>query len=108
MEDFFAAEGFGTLKILHNNHYRYENYGICGTRGWVNGTDGSRDVQDEKVLKREVQRLETESAVLPWEEYEKRIIAKALKQCGSFNAAAKELKITHKTVAAKARKYGLA
>jgi transcriptional regulator with PAS, ATPase and Fis domain len=57
---------------------------------------------------REVQRLETESAVLPWEEYEKRIIAKALKQCGSFNAAAKELKITHKTVAAKARKYGLA
>ena len=58
MEDFFAAEGFGTLKILHNNHYRYENYGICGTRGWVNGTDGSRDVQDEKVLKREVQRLE--------------------------------------------------
>ncbi|WP_037354034.1 sigma 54-interacting transcriptional regulator [Selenomonas sp. FC4001] len=56
---------------------------------------------------REVQRLETESAVLPWEEYEKRIIAKALKQCGSFNAAAKELKITHKTVAAKARKYGL-
>ncbi|MBR1695802.1 MAG: sigma 54-interacting transcriptional regulator [Selenomonas sp.] len=57
---------------------------------------------------KEVQRLETEGAVLPWEEYEKRIIAKALKQCGSFNAAAKELKITHKTVAAKARKYGLA
>ena len=56
---------------------------------------------------REVQQLETESAVLPWEEYEKRIIAKALKQCGTFNAAAKELKITHKTVAAKARKYGL-
>lgn len=56
---------------------------------------------------REVQRLDEESAVLPWEEYEKRIIAKALKQCGSFNAAAKELKITHKTVAAKARKYGI-
>jgi transcriptional regulator with PAS, ATPase and Fis domain len=56
---------------------------------------------------REVQQLETKSAVLPWEEYEKRIIAKALKQCGTFNAAAKELKITHKTVAAKARKYGL-
>ncbi|SDP06056.1 sigma 54-interacting transcriptional regulator [Selenomonas ruminantium] len=56
---------------------------------------------------REVQRLDEESAVLPWEEYEKRIIAKALKQCGSFNAAAKELRITHKTVAAKARKYGI-
>ena len=47
------------------------------------------------------------SAVLPWEEYEKQIIANALKECGSFNAAAKMLKITHKTVAAKARKYGI-
>ncbi|MBR4509306.1 MAG: metallophosphoesterase [Ruminococcus sp.] len=59
METFFAENGFDTLNIIHNNHYAYENYGICGTRGWVNGTDGSRDVQDEKVLKREVQRLET-------------------------------------------------
>ena len=54
-----AENGFDTLNIIHNNHYAYENYGICGTRGWVNGTDGNRDVQDEKVLKREVQRLET-------------------------------------------------
>ena len=36
MEDFFAANGFSTLSILHNNHYKYEEYGICGTRGWVN------------------------------------------------------------------------
>ena len=59
MEDFFAAESINTISILHNNHFTYENYGICGTRGWVNGSDGSRDFQDEKVLKREVQRLET-------------------------------------------------
>lgn len=56
---------------------------------------------------REVQHFAADTAVLPWEEYEKQIIANALKQCGSFNAAAKMLKITHKTVAAKARKYGL-
>ena len=56
MEDFLAAEGFDSIKILHNNHYRYENYGICGTRGWVNMPG---ETQDEKVLKREVQRLET-------------------------------------------------
>ena len=36
MEDFFAAEGCTSIKILHNNHYRYGEYGICGTRGWVN------------------------------------------------------------------------
>ena len=59
MEGFFAENGFDTLHILHNNHYEYEGFGICGTRGWVNGTDGGKDVQDEKVLKREVQRLET-------------------------------------------------
>ena len=59
MEGFFAENGFDTLNILHNNHYEYNGYGICGTRGWVNGTDGGKDEQDEKVLKREVQRLET-------------------------------------------------
>lgn len=56
MEDFFAAEGLDSMRILHNNHYRYGNYGICGTRGWVNMPG---EVQDEKVLRREVQRLET-------------------------------------------------
>ena len=59
MEGFFAEKGFDTLNILHNNHYEYNGYGICGTRGWVNGTDGEKDEQDDKVLKREVQRLET-------------------------------------------------
>lgn len=42
-----------------------------------------------------------------WEEYEKEIIKKALEQYGSFNAAGKALGLTHKTVASKARKYGL-
>lgn len=56
MEDFLSAEGCSTIKILHNNHYRYSEYGICGTRGWVNMPG---ETQDDKVLKREVQRLET-------------------------------------------------
>ncbi|MDE5558015.1 MAG: metallophosphoesterase [Ruminococcus sp.] len=56
MEDFLNAEGCGSIKILHNNHYCYESYGICGTRGWVSMHG---ETQDEKVLKREVQRLET-------------------------------------------------
>ncbi|MBR1591775.1 MAG: metallophosphoesterase [Ruminococcus sp.] len=56
MEDFLAAESLDTIKILHNNFCRYENYGICGTRGWVSINGES---QDEKILLREVQRLET-------------------------------------------------
>ncbi|MGG7076977.1 HPr family phosphocarrier protein [Clostridium sardiniense] len=45
--------------------------------------------------------------VLPMKEYEKLIIEKALKKYGSFNAAGKVLGLTHKTVAAKARQYGI-
>ncbi len=56
MESFLSTEGIGSIKILHNNHYKYEKYGICGTRGWVNMPG---ETQDEKILKREVQRLET-------------------------------------------------
>ncbi len=54
MTDFFAANGFDSLSILHNNCYAYGEYGICGTRGWVN-MPGEPD--DAKVLAREQQRL---------------------------------------------------
>ena len=41
------------------------------------------------------------------EEYEKHIIQQAMRTFGSFNAAGKALGVTHKTIAAKARKYQL-
>ncbi|MDD6270247.1 MAG: metallophosphoesterase [Oscillospiraceae bacterium] len=55
MENFFEAKGYSSLHILHNNHYEYGGYGICGTRGWVNMPG---EAADAKVLAREVQRLE--------------------------------------------------
>ncbi len=54
MEKFFEENGFDTLHILQNNHYAYENIGICGTRGWINETDIPAD---KKVLLREAGRL---------------------------------------------------
>ena len=54
MEDFFVAHGFDTMHILHNNHYAFGNYGICGTRGWVSMQG---EAADAKILAREVQRL---------------------------------------------------
>ncbi|MDT8903061.1 sigma 54-interacting transcriptional regulator [Anaeroselena agilis] len=45
--------------------------------------------------------------VLPWEAYERIIIENSLRKYGTFNRAAKALGLTHKTVATKARKYGL-
>lgn len=59
-----------------------------------------------EIAGREVQNI-ADDTILPWEEYEKQIIANALRQCNSFNAAGKLLRISHKTVAVKARKYGL-
>ena len=35
-ERFFQMHGFSTLRVLFNNHFRYGNIGICGTRGWIN------------------------------------------------------------------------
>ena len=54
MEDTFEEWGFQSLHILHNNCYTYENYALCGTRGWVNMPG---EPQDAKVLAREAGRL---------------------------------------------------
>ena len=44
--------------ILNNNHYEYDGWAICGTRGWFFEEERS-GVHDEKVFKRELIRLET-------------------------------------------------
>ena len=58
MDKFFAEKGFDTLNILHNNHYEYDDWAICGTRGWFFEEERSNQ-QDEKVFRRELMRLET-------------------------------------------------
>lgn len=58
MNRFFAEAGLNQFRILHNNCYRYGDIAICGTRGWFY-EEQYQDGQDEKVFKRELQRLET-------------------------------------------------
>lgn len=43
--------------ILNNNHYEYDGWAICGTRGWFFEEERSSQ-QDEKVFRRELLRLE--------------------------------------------------
>ena len=45
--------------------------------------------------------------ILPLEEYEKELIALAMKKYKSFNKAGKALGLTHRTVSLKCRKYGI-
>ncbi len=55
---FCEENGFSNQHILHNNHYEYNGYAICGTRGWFFEEERSGE-HDEKVFKRELLRLET-------------------------------------------------
>lgn len=54
---FCQERGFSNQYILNNNHYEYEDWAICGTRGWFFEEDVSGQ-HDEKVFKRELLRLE--------------------------------------------------
>jgi predicted phosphohydrolase len=55
---FCEEHGFSDQLILNNNHYEYEGFAICGTRGWFFEEERS-GAHDEKVFKRELIRLET-------------------------------------------------
>ncbi|EKC60886.1 phosphohydrolase, partial [human gut metagenome] len=58
MERFFAENGLTTMEILHNNCRFYGDVALCGTRGWFYELD-NQGTHNEKVLLREVGRLET-------------------------------------------------
>lgn len=55
---FCQANHFEHQYILNNNYYQYEDWAICGTRGWFFEEDRSGK-HDEKVFKRELMRLES-------------------------------------------------
>ena len=54
---FCEENNFSNQFILNNNHYEYNGFAICGTRGWFFEEEKSGQ-HDEKVLKRELARLE--------------------------------------------------
>jgi uncharacterized protein len=47
------------IHALQNDHFPWEGWAVCGARGWLcPGEDGFDSAQDEKVYRREVQRLQ--------------------------------------------------
>lgn len=54
---FFEAHDMHTMDILNNNCYFYEDYAICGTRGWFYEEDAA-GTHTGKMLAREALRLE--------------------------------------------------
>ena len=54
---FCEANGFENMELLNNNCFEYEDWAVCGTRGWFFEEERS-GAHDEKVFKRELCRLE--------------------------------------------------
>lgn len=55
---FCEENNFSNQLILNNNHYEYDGWAICGTRGWFYEEERSSQ-QDGKVFRRELMRLES-------------------------------------------------
>ena len=55
---FCRDKSFSDMFILNNNHFTYNEYAICGTRGWFFEEERGT-VHDKKVFNRELLRLET-------------------------------------------------
>ena len=54
---FCQENGFENLFLLNNNAYEYDDYALCGTRGWFYEEE-RQGTHDEKVFHRELLRLE--------------------------------------------------
>lgn len=54
IDNFLAANGFSTMKILHNCAYRVGGRSVCGTRGWLYHSETD---EDRKIVNREAGRL---------------------------------------------------
>lgn len=54
MNKFLAENNYNSIKFLHNNSYDFNEFSVCGSRGWF---FDSTEEQDEKVLSREVNRI---------------------------------------------------
>ncbi|MBR3057416.1 MAG: metallophosphoesterase [Clostridiales bacterium] len=69
VEDFLAAHGMTSMRLLKNNGFFIEGTLIAGTRGWLLPENPESKEADEKIYLREVGRLERSLAdsVKAWE-----------------------------------------
>lgn len=56
MNKFIEENQFDTITILHNSAFDFDNFSVCGSRGWF---FDSEEEHNEKVLNREVMRVKT-------------------------------------------------
>lgn len=101
VNEFLSTNGFDTIYILYNNSYVIENIAICGTRGWGNTVETEENVDNNKIIRREVIRLKLSYASLSDEDKKKDIIV-----ITHFPPFYKEFKDALKEIGAKTCIYG--
>lgn len=65
---------YDDMSFLQNNFYQYEEYAICGTRGWICPNDVKFTEDDEKIYKREAHRLKLSLDAAKKAEFKKIIV----------------------------------
>jgi len=55
LNKFFKDNHFYSIQILHNDSYFVDGVNVCGTRGWKQGPDATKE--DHKIFQRELIRL---------------------------------------------------
>lgn len=58
LNKYLEENQFKTISFMHNNAFSIEGMAICGTRGWKCPGEDDFKKDDEKIYKREVDRLE--------------------------------------------------
>jgi len=48
---------YSNMHFIQNNHFAYEDYAVCGTRGWISPFSDAFTESDEKIYGRELIRL---------------------------------------------------
>ncbi len=57
LDAFLQAQGFASIRILHNDAVRVGRWAICGARGWKSPGDEDFSAEDRKIFLREQERL---------------------------------------------------
>lgn len=65
---------YDNIKFLQNNFYTYEEYAICGTRGWICPGSDKFSAKDQKIYLREQIRLKLSLDAARKEGFEKIIV----------------------------------
>ncbi len=65
---------YESMYFLQNNYYEYKEYAICGARGWLCPNETKFEEEDEKIYKREKERLKLSLDAAKKDGFEKIIV----------------------------------